>query len=125
MDTSLFILAMCEILSIKKPVEIRVRTRAIKKHKGIAGLCENRVRKGKTISYVIFLNMREIVESNFTFLDVLAHEMVHIVQIENGIFQDKRHHDKTFQRICKVVEKESLKLGVKLGKLYSPKSDTT
>ena len=125
MDHSIIILGAQQLLGIKKPVDIRITTaNPSKSKKDFAGLYEGRYRKDNLIRHVIYINIRVVIEAGFSLTDVIAHEMVHAAQFEYGIFNNEKHHDKKFQKMCEYLENEFLKLGVTLGKLYSPESDT-
>ncbi|CAB4134504.1 SprT-like [uncultured Caudovirales phage] len=123
-NPSQLINACCDLLAVKKPVEIRLRTHARKSEKGLAGFCEPRFRNKKITGYVIVVNLITVVESDYSLADVIAHEICHCAQFEHGIFDENHHHDKRFQMLCKILEKNLKKLGYPVGKLYNKKVDT-
>jgi hypothetical protein len=124
MNHDLFVLACIQLLDIKSNIEIRMRPRARGAYKELAGCIETRLRKGKIIGFVIFVNMDVCVGAEFSLNDVIAHELVHAVMIENDKFDHKYHHDSRFQSICRQLQKEMIKVGFKIGDLYSRHSDT-
>lgn len=123
----MFVLACQQLLQIQKPVEIRIipgngiRDKVLRNS---AGLCDTFFRNGKLNKHILYVNLRVCVESKYTVEDVIAHEFVHAVMIENGKFNPNFHHDKTFQNICKVFEENLNQLGFKVGELYNPQTDT-
>lgn len=124
MDINIFILACIGLLGIKKPVEIRLLN--VNKHKvkgEFAAWAETRVRSGKVIKHVVSVNIHNNVECGFTLQEVIAHELVHSLMLENGKHNDKWHHDKTFQSICKLLEKGLAAINMPVNPLYSPDSD--
>jgi len=125
---NLFIFEVIQMLGIKLPVEFRLRPVAKKtkdyRIKESAAWCETRCRKGIPYSFVIFVNMDICFQSQFHINDVIAHELVHAIMLENGSFNEKKHHDKKFQNTCNALEKNMRKKGFKIGKLYSPLTDT-
>lgn len=127
LNANLFIFACAGILGVKKPIEIRMSTNSKAapghKHKPAAYYVP-RYRKDKIIRHVIFLNLEIIITSRFNISEVIAHEICHAAQFEYGIFNHKKHHDKKFQKLCKVLETECKKLGFPLKNLYNPLSDT-
>jgi hypothetical protein len=124
MNHDLFVLACIQLLGIESNIEIRMRPRARGAYKELAGCIETRLRKGKIIGFVIFVNMDVCVGAEFSINDVIAHELVHAIMIENDIHSNAYHHNSKFQNICTELEKEMVKAGFEIGKLYSPDSDT-
>jgi predicted SprT family Zn-dependent metalloprotease len=124
MDINIFIMACAAILDIKKPVEIRLFNKNKHKVNGIfAGWAETRTRNGKVIKHVISINLNRNIESDFQLQDVIAHELVHSVMMENNKHDETWHHNKTFQNICKLLEKGLSDLNMPVGALYNPKTD--
>lgn len=124
-NSNLLILAACGVLDIKKPVEVRMNTKAPKGTDSMAGYCMPRYRKGKVIRHMIHINLRVCVESSYSLDDVVLHEICHAAQFEHGIFDWGKHHDKKFRKLCKVLEIEMPKLGYAVGKLFNSKTDKT
>lgn len=124
MNHDLFVLACVQMLDIKSNIEIRMRPVGKGKYKELAGVCETRYRKNKVIGFVIFINMDVCIESKFSLNDVIAHELVHAIMIENDKFDHTYHHDSRFQNICRELQKEMIKAGFKIGDLYSRHTDT-
>ena len=124
-DTTIFILACAGILGIKSPVDIRMRTKDSSKRTGqLAGFAETRMRKGKIVRHVIFVNLKVCAESEYNLADVIAHELVHSLMLETNTFDDNHHHDIRFQKLCELLEAELYDQGMPVGKLYNPETDT-
>jgi hypothetical protein len=119
----LFIQACCEVIHVRKPLQIRFNPKA-KGAKDAAGYYESRTRKGRIIGHVIFINLDVVWTSNYKLCDVIAHEICHAAQFENGLHKGGKYHDKAFQTICTILEKALRKTEFKVGKLYNPKTDT-
>lgn len=127
MKTELFIIAAKQILGFKKPVEIRIHPDGYGKTKeirGYSGWCDTQLRKGKILKHVLHINMPSVYESKYRMTDVIAHEMIHAIMIERNRFNEKKHHDKKFQKICKMFEENMRTLGFTIGELYNPNTDT-
>jgi predicted SprT family Zn-dependent metalloprotease len=124
MDINLFIMACIGILDIKKPVEIRLLNKNNSKATSeFAAWAEVRVRNGKVIRHIISVNLNRNIESEYSLQDVIAHELCHSVLMEYGKHNETWHHDITFQRICKVLEKGLADIKMPVGALYNPKTD--
>lgn len=122
---TVFILACAGILGIKCPVDIRLRSRDSNKRTGqLAGYAETRIRKGKIVRHVIFINLNVCLESEYRLADVIAHELVHSIMLETDVFDDNSHHDARFQKICQILEAELYDQGMPIGALYNPETDT-
>lgn len=128
MQANMMVHAMAGLLGLKKPVEIRMTTDP----KGFVGFgrdtpmaahYETRRRKNKILRHVIFINLNVVVESSYSLPMVIGHELCHACQFENGIFNWEKHHDSSFQKLCKYLETEMKKLGFDIGKLYNPLTD--
>jgi predicted SprT family Zn-dependent metalloprotease len=125
-DTNIFIFACIQMLGIQKPVEIRLLSNNKNKTtKDFAAWAETRNRKGVIYKHVIFTNLAENIESKYNLHDVIAHELVHSIMLETGKHNDKRHHDKSFQAICTILEKGLKDIGMPVGKLYDPVIDNS
>jgi predicted SprT family Zn-dependent metalloprotease len=125
MELTYFIYACIQILDIKKPVEIRFLVHNKNKAtSNLAAWAETRSRKGVIYKHVLMINPEMIIKSEYKLFDVIAHEFVHSLLLENGKHDDNHHHNKAFQNICKVLEKCFNNIGVPLGSLYNPKVDT-
>lgn len=120
-----FVHACAGILAVSLPIEVRFRTKAKKAEKDMAAFCEPRYRSGKLNGFVIIVNLDTVMESEYSLADVIAHEICHAAQFTHGIFNDDYHHDEKFQKLCKILEKETAKLGYTLGKLYDNNIDKT
>jgi predicted SprT family Zn-dependent metalloprotease len=119
----LFIQACCEVVHVRKPVQIRFNPKA-KGVKDAAAYYESRLRKGKIIGHVIFVNLDITWTSNYSLQDVIAHEICHAAQFENGLYKEGNlYHDEAFQAICKLLKKALQKTEYKVGPLYNPKVD--
>lgn len=123
-DPNFFILACHGLLGLKKPVEVRIKMTKKPLVGGAAAWYEERMRKGKTVSHVITIDLRTLIGSRYTMVDVIAHEMCHAAQVEHGIFNHEHHHDEKFQALCRYLKKECAKIGFPLGRLYSKETDT-
>jgi predicted SprT family Zn-dependent metalloprotease len=124
MDINIFIMACIAILDIKKPVEIRLLNKNRHKVNSIfAAWAETRLRSGKVIKHIVSINLNRNIESEYSLQDVIAHELVHSVMMEYGKHNENYHHDKTFQNICKVLEKGLAELNMPVGALYDPVTD--
>ena len=125
MDLNLFVLACIGILDIKRPVEIRLLNKNKRKPYGeFAAWAETRTRNGKVIRHVIGVNLNRNVESGYSIYDVIAHELVHSVLLENEKHDHNYHHNKRFQNICKILEQGLAEINMPVGALYNPLSDT-
>lgn len=124
LNPNLFVNACADLLGLKKPVEIRMYTKAKRKTQANAGWYEPVERKGKVIGHRISINLETVVTSDYNIQDVIAHEMCHAAQFEHNIFDENHHHDKKFQKLAQYVQGEMKKLGVTLGELYSQEIDT-
>lgn len=123
-DILQFLFVCKGFLGITLPVEIRIKPKAPRAVNDATAICETRERKGKVIRFVIFVYHAECMQSEYSLIDVIAHELVHAKMIEHGVFNEKHHHDKRFQKLCKLLESKMPAFGYKLGELYNPKTDT-
>lgn len=124
MDDSYIYLLAQNWLAIKEPIEYRIRSKAAKGEKGLAGYCETRFRKDKISSFVIVINLETVITSGYSLRDVILHEMVHAATISHGLFKPQYHHNKVFQEICKTLRAELQNNGISVGELYNPEVDT-
>ena len=123
----MFIIAVTDILGFSKPVEIRIHpqnTNLPKTERELAGWCDTFLRKGRITKHVLHINLRVCIESEYSITDTIAHEMVHAIMIENGKFNEEKHHDTRFQNICTALENNMRELGFEIGTLYNPETDT-
>jgi predicted SprT family Zn-dependent metalloprotease len=117
-------MACIAILDIKKPVEIRLLNKNKHKVNGeFAAWAETRNRKGVVYKHVISVNINVNIEQEYTLQDVIAHELVHSIMLERNKFNEKYHHDKTFQNICKILETGLAEINMPVGALYDPDTD--
>jgi hypothetical protein len=123
-DALSFLYVCAGALGIKTPVDVRIAQHRPKAVNDAAAICEVRYRKDKISRFVIFVYLVPALENKYPLNDILAHELAHAKMIEAGRFNEKHHHDKRFQKLCRVLEKEMPKMGFPLGKLYNPKTDT-
>jgi hypothetical protein len=122
-DALSFIYTCSAFLGIKTPVDVRITNNRPRAVCDATAIIETRERKGKLARFVIFVYLVPALENEYPLNDILAHELVHAKLLETGKHDDKWHHNKPFQKICKLLEKQMPKLGFPLGKLYNPKTD--
>jgi SprT-like family len=91
------IMEIAEYLGLQKPFDIRIKSKA---HKWAAGFCEQHTRKGKIIRHVITIYLPSIIASNYTLESVIAHELIHAWQAENGELIEGKYHGRVFQDIA-------------------------
>jgi predicted metal-dependent hydrolase len=124
LNPNLFVHACAGLLDVKKPIEIRMKTHAKKSEKSMAAFCTPYYRRDKVLRFVITVNLESVIESGFCLYSVIAHEICHAAQFTHGVFNENKHHDKKFHKLCEILERETKKLGFPLQKLYSPITDT-
>ena len=127
MKNDLLLLQYCcvDILKIQKPVEIRIFQRVKKKpHCDFAGWYETRFSRGKIIKHVIFVNLVQVLNSEFDLYGVIAHEFIHVHQMEHKRLEEGNYHGEYFQKVADVLEHYLTNTGFDTGPLYSPLTDT-
>ncbi len=107
---------VAEYLGVEKPYEIRISS---KPHDWAAGFCEQRMRKGKIIKHVITLYLPSIIASGFSLESVIAHELIHAWQAEEGILLEGQYHGEDFAYAAADVEQT---FGI--DEVYDPENDT-
>lgn len=123
----LLLIKGCETaLQISKPITLKIKTRGLKGDtKSLAGYCESYFRRGKLTGHKVVIHLDIVLESCYNIYGVIAHELVHASMMEHEIFDSDYHHDKTFQRMCQVLEEYLREIGFPdIGPLYNPLTDT-
>lgn len=127
MKNDLLLLQYCcvDILKIVKPVEIRLIQKVNKKpYCDFAGWYESRTRMGKVYKHLIFVNLNQVLLSDFDLYGVIAHEFIHVHQTEYGGLKQGNYHGEYFQKVANVLEHYLTNTGFDTGPLYSPLTDT-
>lgn len=127
MKNDLLLLQYCcvDILKINKPVEIRLIQKVTKDpYCNFAGWYETRYSRGKITKHVIFVNLYQVLTSNFDLYGVIAHEFVHVHQMEYNVLKEGNYHGEYFQKVADVLEHYLTNTGFDTGPLYSPLTDT-
>jgi hypothetical protein len=124
-DIAIFVYAVIKILGIEKPVDIRMHSKATGDtfRKSIAAYAETHNRKNKIIKHVLHINLDVCVQNEYTIPTTIAHELVHSIMLERGVFNEKKHHCNKFQSICKILKRELRKIDMPVGVLFDPKVD--
>lgn len=126
MKNDLLLLQYCctDILKISLPVEIRLLQNTKKQpYNQYAGWYENRARRGKVYKHLIFVNLNQVLLSEFDLYAVIAHEFIHVHQCEYGMLKEGNYHGEYFQKVANVLEHYLTNTGFDTGPLYSPLSD--
>lgn len=123
-DTSTLILVCAKALQLARPVELRIRTKARRDSKDLAGYYEPQLRAGKIIRHIVILNLGVIATSNYSLNAVIAHELIHACQMEHGFFDENHHHDKKFQKMAEKLREILKDIGYSVEPLYDEKVDT-
>jgi len=124
-DISMLILACVQLLDIKTPVQVEYRNNCRGQLKRVAAYCWDTRRKGVLKKFRLVLNTRNMIESEYDSVTIIAHEFVHAKMIENGTFNPDNHHCKTFQNIARELAKCLNTAGFKISKrgIYNPETD--
>lgn len=123
MDNTILIMACIQLLNIEKPVEVVYKVKARNSMKTVAAYCWDTRRKGNLVKFRLVLNTTVMIEAEYDSATIIAHEMIHAKMIEDGSFNPNNHHCRRFQAISRELQKNLVKLGFKVGKLYTPETD--
>lgn len=132
LDTSVLIVAVATILSIRKPIEFRIGVNTKQKFvvKNAAACYKGQFRKGDLYKHIIYVNTDLSVNlmaqghKGFALSDLVCHELIHAAMMEHGSFNSGFHHCEKFQAAAILLRKELNKLGFSIGPLYNPETDT-
>lgn len=125
MDNRFFVAICCEALKIKKPVQIKFKTKGTGEFKSCAGLYITRYRKNSILRHDITINLDSVIHAEYNLNGVIAHELIHACQEEHNLWKENgKHHNKKFQDIAKVLETCLAEYGFETGPIYSPLTDT-
>lgn len=123
-DLLLLVKACQEILKIKMPVVLKIKTHATGKMKTVAGYCDNYYRKDKLVGHKVVIHLDTVYTSGYCIYDVIAHELIHASMIENDLFNPDYHHDEVFQNMAGLLKTYLNNCGFKIESLYDSKIDT-
>jgi hypothetical protein len=123
-DLLLLIKACQESLNIQKPITIKIRTKAKKDTRGLAGYCDSYFRKDKIVGHKVVINLDTLFESQYSIYDTIAHELIHACMLEKNLFDVNHHHDITFQSLAIHLTEYLNNMGFQMGTLYNPAIDT-
>jgi hypothetical protein len=123
-DLLLLIKACQESLNIQKPITIKIRTKAKKDTRGLAGYCDSYFRKDRIVGHKVVINLDTLFESNYNIYDTIAHELIHACMLEKNLFDPTHHHDITFQELATHLTHYLNNIGFEITCLYSPVTDT-
>ena len=75
-DLLLLIKACQESLNIQKPITIKIRTKAKKDTRGLAGYCDSYFRKDKIVGHKVVINLDTLFESNYNIYDTIVSKTI-------------------------------------------------
>ena len=123
-DLLLLIKACQESLNIQKPITLKIRTKAKKDTRGLAGYCDSYFRKNRIVGHKVVINLDTLFESEYSIYDTIAHELIHACMLEKNLFNPNYHHDETFQELAYHLKQYLNNIGFQIDCLYDPVTDT-
>jgi predicted SprT family Zn-dependent metalloprotease len=123
-DLLLLIKACQAGLHISKPITIKIKTKAKKDTRGLAGYCDSYFRKDRIVGHKVVINLDTLFESEYSIYDTIAHELIHACMLEKNLFDPNHHHDTTFQELAAHLKQYLNNMGFEITCLYDPVTDT-
>lgn len=94
------IVEVARYLGLNKPYDIRIKS---KRHDWAAGFCEQHTRKGKIVKHIVTVYIPTAMDSEYTLESVIAHELIHAWQAEQGYLTEGNYHGVEFQEMSEDI----------------------